>query len=432
MSKRRFGSVCLILGSIFAVGCQGGEQDNTATTGVQTQSDQSSTNTDLSNPSTTYVEPTSSSFLTSSSTDVATSAPSTSSTPSTTSDTTSAPGPITRTIELTVPGHKKILDDGAENLRIAVAPMGSASSESALLDTAITISQDGKIAFEISEPAPDPEKVGKLQQFMVTLYRDKNSNQKAEVGDEFTATLLEFLVYRSDAEPKLRWRKFDPTSRKAVEIEGPITMVGVWSRAPRQEAQIGGKVSDVPEDLVSVALFSDIEKLDLKRNFNTARRSLDAKIPRDKLFWEAKVSGNMDRRRWADEKRPALSGIGRHGLSWFSGYHTPSPTLFPTVRRNSLLTDELCHSGQALVAIWIQSSDKWIESMTGAFVVAYHDLAPGWNIVKIDRTPGQQVSFHQISKQDRYELTFSPVCGIRDPAAVGKPTNWPSFPIIPL
>lgn len=310
--------------------------------------------------------------------------------------------------------------------------MGSASSESALLDTAVTLTDEGKILFELSEPAFEPEKVGKLQQFMVTLYRDKNTNEQAESGDEFTATLLEFLVYRSDAEPHLRWRKFDPNSHTAVEIEGAINMVGVWSRAPRKEALIGGKVSDVPKDLVSVALFSDMEKLNLDKNFTVAGRSLDYKIPKDSLFWEAKISGNMDRRRWADEKRPALAGIGRHGLSWFSGYHTPSPTLFPTVRRNSQLTDELCHSGQALVAIWIQESDQWIQSMTGAFVVAYHDLAPGWNIVKIDRSPGKQVTFHQISREDRYELTFSPLCGIRDPKRADKATNWPLFPHIEL
>lgn len=310
--------------------------------------------------------------------------------------------------------------------------MGSASSDAALLDQAVTIGAEGKVIFEISEPAPDPDKVGKLQQFMVTLYRDRNKNQKAEVGDEFRATLLEFLIYRSDAEPKLRWRKFDPKTRKAVEIAAPIPMMSVWTRAPRNEALIGGKVSDVPKDLVSVALFSDLEKLDLKKNFSTARRALDYKIPRDKLFWEAKISRTMDRRRWAEEKRPVLAGIGRHGLSWFSGYHTPSPTLIPTARRNSLLTDELCHSAQALVAIWIEPSDAWIESMAGAFVVAYHDLAPGWNIVKIDRSPGKQVSFHQISREDRYELSFSPICGIRSDLGVNASIDWPGFPQIDL
>lgn len=437
MFRKRVGSVCFFLGSILALGCQ--DQGGTSsTTGATEQTDQASTTADASLPLTTFVETTmslssSSSVPTSSSSSTQeTSSATSSSSEQTSSETTSAPGPVTRVLELLVPGHRKLLEEGAEHLRISVAPMGSASSDGALLDEAVTVTGEGKIVFEISEPAHDPDKVGKLQQFMVTLYRDKNENQEADVGDEFSATLLEFLIYRSDTEPNMRWRKFDPRSRRAVEIEGAITMVGVWARAPRIEALIGGKVSDVPKDLVSVALFSDVEKLDLKKNFSTAGRSLDEKIPRDKLFWEAKISRSMDRRRWADEKRPVLSGIGRHGLSWFSGYHTPSPTLIPTARRNSQLTDELCHSGQALVAIWIQESDRWITSMTGAFVVAYHDLAPGWNIVKIDRSPGKQVSFHQISRQDRYELTFSPVCGIRNASGVDISSVGPQFPKIDL
>lgn len=333
------------------------------------------------------------------------------STSGTTSSGPGSTGPFVRTLDFSVPEYKKILKDGADRLRISIAPMGNASSETAFIDQSIKLSDRGKISMQLGEPkTEDPSKASKLRQFMVTLYRDRNGDQKAGKGDEFIATLLEFLVYRADAKPEIRWRKFDPETRKAISIKAPINMVTVGNRIPRKAAQVGGKVSQVPKDIAGIALFSEKEKLDLKKNFMIAVRSLDEKLERDKLFWETEVSGNMDRLRWAAEKRPVISGIGRHGLAWFGGYHTPTPTLIPTVRRNSRITDELCHRAQPLIAIWIQKSDEWITSMSGAFLVAYHDLAPGWNIVKIDRSKGKKASFHQISKKERYDLTFSPVC----------------------
>lgn len=427
MSSSRIGPVSVLVSSLLLFGCEaqspdpqdgtetlgtsGGEMTDTLLSLGETTSPDSTNEATASAPSSSSSAPAQTSSSSTSSSAPTTSELPSSSAESSTGQETQTQAPLPRTIEFFVPNHKALKGEkGSSELRLTIAPMGSADSKNSILDTAVRVDAEGKVSVTVDEPETAPDKASKLQQFMVTLYRDTNEDSKAGKGDEFTATVLEFLVYRANLEPARRWRKFDPKTRKAVAIEDAIPMVSVWDRPERKEAMLGGKVSVVHKDIKSVALFSEMEKLDLKKNFSLALRSLDYKIPRDKLFWEARVSGNMDRRRWAKPDLPVLSGIGNHGLSWFAGYHTPTFTVFPTVRRNSTITDELCHGPQTLVAIWIEKSKTWVQSMSGAFVVAYHNLAPGWNIVKIDRTPGQRVSFHQISKEERYDLSFAPIC----------------------
>lgn len=443
MARFPHGYLSVLLGSLLLFGCEsqgengdeesqesstsGGEGDIVSSTTQETGQMSSGSSQD-SSP--TLPSPSSSETSSAPSSSDSTSQPPTSSSSSTSSDTPSSTEPIVHKIELWVPGYKKLLGDGGKSVRLIVAPMGSSDASRALLDRAVTVSPEGLIVLELNEPeTTDPSKASQLRQYMVTLYRDKDEDQKPGKGDEFFCTLLDFLVYRADMEPKLRWRKFDPSTRKAVPITEKIRMKSVWNPPERKEVMLGGKVSDVPKDMVSVSLFMDVEKQDLKKNFLLASRGLDYKIPKDKLFWEATISERMNRRRWAEEKSPVIRGLGRHGLAWFGGYHTPTLTLIPTVRRNSKVTDELCHGSQALVAIWIEPSPEWVTSMTGAFLVAYHDMAPGWNVVKVDRSSGAGMTFRQISKEDRYELTFSPICsGLRaDADSNGFSMSFPTI-----
>lgn len=398
-------------------GEENGESSTTESSAASTQSEQEESSSVGSTGGTELTMDASSSLSTSTTTTSSTPPDSSdeSSSPSTTSSSSSSESSGSEAeqpfkLRLKVPDHKVLLGDATGQLRLEISLMNQPAGSTALLDQAVDITASGLIELELPEPTAGAD-ANKLQQFMVTLYQDVEDNRRTDEQDDFSATLLEFLVYKKSNPAESRWRKFDPESKKALLIEDAISMVRVSGRSERKSARLGGKVENADKAIRAVALLSEGEKMDLKRNFIFGHRALDQEIARDKIFWEGELSGGMNRNRWADEKRPVLAGFGRHGISWFSGYNTPPPSLIPGLRRNSKVTDELCHKGQPLAAIWIEPSRSWVRTPRAAFLVAYHDLAPGWNIIKLERGGSKKLSFHSIPESQRQELEFSPVCG---------------------
>lgn len=426
--KTRLASFALF--SLSVVGCEtpassstkGEELDESGTAASSGSSTQSGQDESSSQGSTGGIESTAdqSSSFSPSTTSITTTTPdlsgesSASSTTSSSSSSASSGSEPEKAFELKlqVPNHKVLLDDADGEFRLAITLMNQSAGAEALFDQAVQITDSGLIDLELPEPelaaGADPNK---LQQFMVTLYQDLQRNGRPDEKDEFSATLLEFLVYKKSNPVESRWRKFDPETKNALLIEDPVPLVIVSNRSERKNLRLGGRVEKAAKDIRAVALLSEGEKKDLKRHFILGSRALDQEIDRDKIFWEGEISGDMNRRRWAEEKRPVLVGFGRHGITWFSGYNTPPPALIDGLRRNSKITDELCHEGQPLAAIWIEPSKSWVRTPSAAFLVAYHDLAPGWNIIKLERGGAKQLSFHSIPIAQRQELEFSPVCG---------------------
>lgn len=284
---------------------------------------------------------------------------------------------------------------------------------------------NGKMKVSISPPGKDfdfgkseeGDKFAGLLNLLGTVYDDVNKNGAYDKGERVIGTLPTTLNYAKpgNAAGQKEWQIVE--NGKPADIKGPLKVVRLDTIKAVKTLDLGGKIASLGVDVSHLSSLTFDEVEDLKKNFNATGRPIGLKLDKSKASWTSKLAEGLDKSRRRKGGYPMLPGFKNPGVEFPVGFLESAQNggeLKQDTKFSHLCISEM--GGKrftTVMLVWIEPGPDWVAERQGAIIATHYQLNPGWNILGVYVTFGNDFAYFPLNDGQSKELVTSDKCFLR-------------------